>query len=54
MPKKRMKRSKVRKDRKQDSRIKNLEEFVYKTIENKQIEYHNQTTVSSSGFTASS
>ena len=50
---KRVKR-KVRKDRKQDSRIKTLEEFVYKTIENKQIQYQNQTTVSTSGFTASS
>ena len=54
MGKKRIKRSKVRKDKKQDSRLKNLEEFVYKTIENKQIEYQNQTTVSSGGFTASS
>ena len=55
MPGKKFKRrSKVRKDKAQDSRIKNLEEFVYKTIENKQIEYHNQTTVSSGGFTASS
>lgn len=53
-PKKVVKRRKVRKDKKQDSRIKNLEEFVYKTIENKQIQYQNQTTVSSSGFTASS
>lgn len=54
MPKKFKRRPKVRKDKKQDSRIKNLEEFVYKTIENKQIQYQNQTTVSSSGFTASS
>ncbi|AXH77786.1 MAG: hypothetical protein [Cressdnaviricota sp.] len=54
MVKKFKRRTKVRKDKKQDSRIKNLEEFVYKTIENKQIQYQNQTTVSSSGFTASS
>lgn len=54
MPKKKvLRRRKVRKDKKQDSRIKNLEEFVYKTIENKQIQYQNQTTVSTSGFTAS-
>lgn len=30
-------RKKVRKDKKQDKRIKSLEKFVYKTIENKQI-----------------
>lgn len=40
MPPKKSKRRKVRKDKKQDSKIKALEKFVYKTIETKQIDYH--------------
>jgi len=43
---------KVRKDKKQDKRIKSLEKFVYKTIENKQVDYGYQDTgrtVSTSG-----
>lgn len=43
MPAKKFKRRrKVRKDRKQDTKIKALEKFVYKTIETKQIDYHGQ------------
>ena len=40
-PKKNMKirKKKVQKDKKQDQRIKSLEKFVYKTIENKQVNY---------------
>lgn len=38
MPKKNKKN--MNKDKKQDSRIKNLEKFVYKTIENKQVDQH--------------
>ena len=33
---------KVRKDKKQDNRIRSLENFVYKTIENKQQNFHQQ------------
>jgi len=40
---------KVRKDKKQDGRIKKLESFVYKTIENKQVNYKQFLSVSSSG-----
>ncbi len=39
--KKRNARKKVRKDKKQDNRIRSLEKFVYKTIENKQVNYDN-------------
>lgn len=38
MPKQKV-RSKGRKDQKQDKRLKELENFVYKTIENKQVNY---------------
>lgn len=41
------------KDKKQDNRIKKLESFVYKTIENKQINYNTAATVTSSGYFAS-
>lgn len=37
------------KDKKQDSRIKSLEKFVYKTIENKQINYTQDLSVTSAG-----
>lgn len=40
MPKK-AKFRKVKKDAKQDKRIKSLEKFVYKTLENKQVNYNN-------------
>ena len=36
MPQKKKVVRKVRKDKKQDNRIKKLESFIYKTIENKQ------------------
>jgi len=45
------KRSKVRKDKKQDVRIKSLEKFVYKTIENKQVNYRsNNNNIPSTGY----
>lgn len=48
MPKKSGK--KRSKDKKQDSRIRELEQFVYKTIENKQVNYSNSSlSISSSG-----
>ncbi|AXQ66529.1 MAG: putative capsid protein [Cressdnaviricota sp.] len=40
MPPKTNRRRKVRKDKKQDTRIASLENFVYKTIENKQQNFH--------------
>ncbi len=46
MPQKRVKRSK---DKKQDKRIKSLEKFVYKTMENKQVNYRQDLSISSSG-----
>lgn len=52
MPKK-VARRKRRKDAKQDSRIKNLEQLVYKTIENKQINYEAEYNLQSSGWTVS-
>lgn len=43
--------SKKRKDKKQDKRIRELESFVYKTIENKQVNYSNtEVDISSSGL----
>ncbi len=45
-PKRKYKRSK---DKKQDTRIKSLEKFVYKTIENKQVNYRQDLSISSSG-----
>lgn len=52
--KKSMPKRKVRKDKKQDQKIKALEKFVYKTIENKQIEERiTNTAVTSSVLTAS-
>jgi hypothetical protein len=46
---------KVRKDKKQDKRIKSLEKFVYKTIENKQVNYGNPggNDISTAGYVAS-
>lgn len=45
---------KSKKDRKQDQRISDLEEFVYKTIENKQVHYSiNATNMSSTGYRTS-
>lgn len=41
--------AKKSKDKKQDTRIKSLEKFVYKTIENKQQNYRQDLSVSSSG-----
>lgn len=52
MPKKFMKKfskSKVLKDRKQDGRLKKLESFVFKTMENKQVNYRQDLSISSSG-----
>ncbi len=37
------------KDKKQDKRIKSLEKFVYKTVENKQQNYRQDLSISSSG-----
>lgn len=48
MPPKR-KFTKKKKDAKQDSRIKSLEKFVYKTLENKQVNYRQDLSVSSLG-----
>ena len=42
-------KKKVNKDKKQDSRIKQLENFVFKTIENKQVNYSQSLNISSSG-----
>lgn len=43
-----------RKDKKQDKRIKDLEKFVFKTIENKQVNYSiTATSMSSSGYSTS-
>lgn len=42
-------RRKVLKDKKQDSRIKKLESFVYKTMENKQVNYRQNLSISSTG-----
>lgn len=50
---KKVARRKVRKDKKQDVRIKSLEQFVYKTIENKQTNYRSiNNNVSSLGLVA--
>ena len=38
------------KDRKQDKRIKSLEKLVYKTLENKQIDFESSSNISSSGL----
>lgn len=40
---------KMSKDKKQDSRIKSLEKFVYKTMENKQVNYRQDLSISSGG-----
>lgn len=49
-----MGKGKQRKDRKQDKRIKDLEKFVFKTIENKQVNYSiTATSMSSSGYATS-
>lgn len=45
--------AKKSKDKKQDGRIKKLESFVYKTIENKQINWHSKISVSSGGVNPS-
>lgn len=45
MPKKTAFRRKVRKDKKQDTRIASLENFVYKTIENKQQNFHSENNI---------
>jgi len=45
MPKKTTFRRKVRKDKKQDVRIASLENFVYKTIENKQQNFHSLNNI---------
>lgn len=49
MPVKKFTKKKVRKDKKQDSRIKKLESFVYKTIENKQVNFTQSLNISSAG-----
>ena len=53
MPKKFRKKSS--KDKKQDKRIKSLEKFVFKTLENKQVNYSNPggNDISTSGYVAS-
>ncbi len=40
---------KMSKDKKQDKRLKSLEKFVYKTVENKQVNYRQDLSISSSG-----
>lgn len=51
---KNQKRFKKSKDKKQDKRIKDLEQFVYKTIENKQVNYSiTAQSMPSSGFATS-
>ena len=45
MPKNRKKRT----DAKQNKRIKSLEQMVYKTLENKQVNYNNNLNLTSSG-----
>lgn len=51
MARKNTKFSKKSKDKKQDSRIKELEQFVYKTIENKQSNYHvTNQNITSTGY----
>lgn len=47
--KKKRRSVKKSKDKKQDGRLKKLESFVYKTIENKQVNYRQELSVSSSG-----
>lgn len=47
-----MPRRKAKKDKKQDNRIRTLEKFVYKTIENKQINWSQETSITDLGFTA--
>ena len=42
-------RKKVSKDKTQDKRLKSLEKFVYKTMENKQINYRQDLSISSGG-----
>lgn len=50
MPNKRRPR-KVRKDKQQDARIKKLESFIHKTIENKQVNYSiTNTSMNSAGY----
>ena len=49
MPYKKGYRKKKSKDNKQDGRIKKLEKFVYKTIENKQVNYTQSLNISSAG-----
>lgn len=44
-PKTKRPRRKVRKDKKQDTRIASLENFVYKTIENKQQNFHSHNNI---------
>ena len=47
----RFRKKKVRKDKKQDQRIKSLEKFVYKTIENKQVNRSSPpASVTTSGY----
>lgn len=46
---KKMKKSKKKVDSRQNSRLKKLESFVYKTIENKQVNYQQSLQISSSG-----
>lgn len=49
MPQKKTMKRKFAKDKKQDNRLKKLESFVYKTIENKQVDYVQDLSISSAG-----
>lgn len=48
-PKKGYKKRKVRKDKKQDQRLKKLESMLYKTVENKQVDYIQDLSISTAG-----
>lgn len=54
MPYKRKFRKRRSTDAKQNKRIKSLENMVYKTIENKQVNYNTNTNITSSGYIANS
>lgn len=49
MPIKRKRLGKKRTDAKQNKRIKSLEDMVYKTLENKQVNYNNNLNIASTG-----
>lgn len=49
MPQKRKSKGRSQKDKKQDQRIKKLESMLYKTVENKQVDYTQDLNISSAG-----